>query len=74
MYNTTLDLVFPAVGGKEVVSRNDGGDITFDERSLLVSLSDKKLGLTRAISRSSGGCEGGDNAEGARSEVCGDEP
>lgn len=50
MNNTTLDLVFPAVGGREVVSRNDGGDITSDAGLLLVSLADKKLGLTRAMS------------------------
>jgi len=52
MNNTTLDLVFPAVGGREVVSRNDGGDITSDAGLLLVSLADKKLGLTRAIAGS----------------------
>jgi len=50
MDNTTFDLVFPAVGGREVVSRNDGGDITSDAGLLLVSLADKKLGLTQAIS------------------------
>jgi len=50
MDNTTFDLVLPAVGGKEVVSRNDGGDITSDAGLLLVSLADKKLGLTRAMS------------------------
>ncbi|MCL5102713.1 MAG: ATP-binding protein [Armatimonadetes bacterium] len=49
MDNTTLDLVFPAVGGREVVSRNDGGDITSDAGLLLVSLADKKLGLTAAM-------------------------
>ena len=49
MDNTTLDLVFPAVGGKEVVSRSDGGDITSDAGLLLVSLADRKLGLTRAM-------------------------
>jgi hypothetical protein len=49
MDNTTLDLVFPAVGGREVVSRNDGGDITSDAGLLLVSLADKNLGLTRAM-------------------------
>ena len=49
MNNTTLDLTFPAVGGREVVSRNDGGDITSDAGLLLVSLADKKLGLTRAM-------------------------
>jgi len=46
MDNTALDLVLPAVGGKEVVCRNDGGDITSDAGLLLVSLADKKLGLT----------------------------
>jgi hypothetical protein len=50
MNNTTFDLVFPAVGGREVVSRNDGGDITSDAGLLLVSLADKKLGLTEAMS------------------------
>jgi hypothetical protein len=50
MNNTAFDLVFPAIGGREVVSRNDGGDITSDAGLLLVSLADKKLGLTQAIS------------------------
>jgi hypothetical protein len=50
MDNTTVDLVFPAVGGREVVSRNDGGEITSDAGLLLVSLADKKLGLTEAMS------------------------
>jgi len=50
MNNTTLDLVFPAVGGREVVTRNDGGEITSDAGLLLVSLADKKLGLTLAMS------------------------
>ena len=49
MDNSTLDLVFPAVGGREVVSRNDGGDITSDAGLLLVSLADQKLGLTLAM-------------------------
>ena len=49
MNNTILDLTFPAIGGKEVVSRNDGGDITSDAGLLLVSLADKKLGLTLAM-------------------------
>lgn len=52
MNNTTLDLVFPAVGGREVVSRNDGGDITSDAGLLLISLADKKLGLSQAMSDS----------------------
>ena len=49
MDNTTLDLVFPAVGGKEVVVRNDGGDITSDAGFMLVAQADKKLGLTQAM-------------------------
>jgi hypothetical protein len=49
MNNTTFDLVFPAVGGKDVVSRNDGGDITSDAGLLLVSLADKRLGLTQSM-------------------------
>ena len=49
MDNTAFDLVFPAVGGREVVSRNDGGDITSDAGLLLVSLADKKIGLTQAM-------------------------
>jgi hypothetical protein len=49
MDDTTLDLVFPAVSGRDVLCRNDGGDITSDAGLLLVSLADKKLGLTRAM-------------------------
>lgn len=51
MNNTTLDLIFPAIDGKEVVSRNDGGDITSDAGLLLVSLADEKLGLTCAMAK-----------------------
>jgi hypothetical protein len=49
MNNTIVDLFFPSVGGREVVSRNDGGDITSDAGLLLVSLADKKIGLTEAM-------------------------
>lgn len=49
MNDTAFELVFPAVGGREVVSRNDGGDITSDAGLLLVSLADKKLGLTQSM-------------------------
>ena len=49
MNNTCLELVFPAVVGREVVARCDGGDITSDAGLLLVSLADKKLGLTEAM-------------------------
>jgi hypothetical protein len=50
MDNSTLDLIFPAGDGKEVVSRNDGGDITSDAGLLLVSLSDRKLVLIAGMS------------------------
>ena len=50
MDNTTFELVFPSVSGREVVSLNDGGDLTSDTGLLLVSLADEKLGLTEAIS------------------------
>ncbi len=49
MDNTTFELGFPAVCGKEVVCRNDGGEITSDAGLLLISLADKKLGLTQAM-------------------------
>jgi len=49
MDNTAIDLIFPAVVGRDVVSRNDGGDITSDAGLLLVSLADKKLGLTQSM-------------------------
>jgi len=49
MDNTTLALVFPAVCGREVVIRNDGGDITSDAGFMLVAQADKKLGLTQAM-------------------------
>ena len=49
MDSTCLELVFPAISGKEVVSRWDGGDITSDAGLLLVSLADRKLGLIEAM-------------------------
>lgn len=49
MNNATLDLVFPSVCGREVVIRNDGGDITSDAGFLLMAQADKKLGLTQAM-------------------------
>lgn len=50
MDNSTLDLMFPAGGVKEVVSRNDGCDITSDAGLLLICVADKKLGLTAGVS------------------------
>jgi hypothetical protein len=49
MDSTCLELIFPAVVGKEVVARCDGGDITSDAGLVLVSLADKRLGLTEAM-------------------------
>ena len=49
MDSTCLELFFPAVGVKEVVARCDGGDMTSDAGLLLVSLSDRRLGLTEAM-------------------------
>ena len=49
MNNTCLDLVFPAVGGRKVCARCDGGDIASDAGLLPISLADAKLGLTEAM-------------------------
>jgi hypothetical protein len=49
MDSTCLELVFPAVVGKEVCARCDGGEITSDAGLLLVSLADRRLGLTEAM-------------------------
>ena len=49
MDNSTLDLLFPSVGGKEVVSRFDGGDITSDAGVLFVSLADRKIRLSEGL-------------------------
>ena len=49
MKSTCLELVFPCVGGKEVVARCDGGDITSDAGLVMVSLADRRLGLTEAM-------------------------
>lgn len=49
MKTTCPELTFPSVGGHDVAVRYDGGDITSDAGLLLVSVADKKLGLTKAI-------------------------
>ena len=49
MDSTCLELVFPCVGGKEVVTRCNGGEITSDAGVVMVSLADKRLGLTEAM-------------------------
>ena len=48
--DTLLDMTFPAVKGKAVVARFDGGDITSDSGFLLLSSADKKIGLTQSLS------------------------
>ncbi len=47
MQNTSLDLLFPPVGRKEVVARFDGGSLTSDAGLLLVALADRRIGLTQ---------------------------
>jgi hypothetical protein len=46
MQNSSLDLTFPLVSGKEVVARFDGGEVTSDAGLLLVARADRRLGLT----------------------------
>jgi hypothetical protein len=48
--NTSFDLDFPAVSGKIVTARFDGGDITSDSGMLLLSAADRKIGLVQALS------------------------
>jgi hypothetical protein len=50
MKSCCSDVLFPAVVGREVAVRCDGGDITSDAGLLLVGLADRKLGLSEAIS------------------------
>jgi hypothetical protein len=49
MANSSLALLFPAVGGRDVVGCFDGGDVTSDAGLLLVRAADRKLGLTDAL-------------------------
>ena len=49
MANSSLDLEFPSVKGKEVIARFDGGDVTSDGGVLLLARADRKLGLTKSI-------------------------
>lgn len=49
MDDSSLQLDFPAVGGRRVVSRFDGGDITSDAGWLLVSEADQSGGLTTGL-------------------------
>src|SRR5512146_767870 len=50
MDDSCLDLAFPAVGGKPVDVRFDGGDLTSDAGLVLLRQADRGLGLTKAMS------------------------
>lgn len=50
MGDSCLDLAFPAVGGKPVDARFDGGDLTSDAGLLLIRQADRHIGLTKAMS------------------------
>jgi len=50
--STLLDLEFPAVSGKQVTARFDGGDITSDCGVLLLAAADRQLGLIDVIAAS----------------------
>jgi hypothetical protein len=47
--NTSLSLDFPAIAGKEVSARFDGGDITSDAGAVLVGQADRKTGLIQVM-------------------------
>jgi hypothetical protein len=49
--NSSLTLDFPAIAGKQVTARFDGGDITSDAGALLVSEADRKTGLIDAMAK-----------------------
>jgi hypothetical protein len=49
MNNSSLTFDFPAVSGKSVAARFDGGDITSDTGFLLVAGADRKINLTASM-------------------------
>src|SRR5258708_13829289 len=49
MDNSCLSLEFPAVGGRDLVARFDGGDLTSDAGVLLLRQADKKLGVIDSL-------------------------
>ena len=51
MAHSIQTLLFPAVSGKEIVTRFDGGDITSDAGALLLARADRKMGLVNAMAK-----------------------
>jgi hypothetical protein len=49
MQISSLSLSFPAVAGREVVARFDGGDLTSDAGLALVAAADRRCGVTAAL-------------------------
>ena len=50
MNHSLPDLVFPAIAGRPVIGRFDGGELSSDAGLLLVAEADRVLGLTAALS------------------------
>ena len=49
MVDSALELGFPAVKGKTIVGRFDGGEVTSDAGVMLLGEADRKLGLTELM-------------------------
>jgi len=49
MIDSSLELGFPAVKGKTIVGRFDGGEVTSDAGVMLLGEADRKLGLTELM-------------------------
>lgn len=49
MKDSVQTLLFPAVSGKEITARFDGGDITSDCGALLLAQADRKIGLVETM-------------------------
>lgn len=49
MKDSTLQLSFPAIEGKAIVGRFDGGEVTSDAGALLLREADGKLGLSESL-------------------------
>lgn len=49
MKNSSLSLLFPAIGTRDVVAAFDGGDITSDAGWLCIAAADQRAGITTAL-------------------------